>query len=80
MQTKYNKFLYAGFIILGVYFALITRNYFQGSVNLGIALLFDPFDQDMPWNARPRWQKAILLSHVALVFVMMIVDLIQSKA
>lgn len=35
---------------------------------LGIALAFDPFDQNQPFNERPTWQKVWLVVHLVLVF------------
>jgi hypothetical protein len=34
-------------------------------MNLGIALAFDPFDQNQTWKERPFWQKAWLILHLA---------------
>jgi len=35
-------------------------------MNLGIALAFDPFDQNQTWKDRPFWQKAWLILHLAI--------------
>jgi len=39
----------------------------QAVSSFGIALAFDPFDQEQKWNDRPTWQKTVLIVHLALV-------------
>lgn len=62
-----SKIGYAAFIVLSIYF-LITNQVMTAASNLGIALIFDPFNQQQKWNNRPMYQRAWLLVHVALVF------------
>lgn len=61
MNTPLNKFLYLGFLFLGLFQGLFTKDYMQSAASLGIALAFDPFDQEQKWNDRPKWQKAVYL-------------------
>lgn len=70
MKTSFNKFIYIGFLLLGWYQVLLTKDYMQASASLGIALAFDPFDQEQKWNERPNWQKVVLIIHLTMVFVM----------
>jgi len=70
MKTSFNKFLYIGFLLLGLYQAFISKDYMQTAASLGIALAFDPFNTDQKWNDRPKWQKAVLIIHLILVFTM----------
>ena len=67
MKTPFNKFLYFGFLLLGLYQALYSKNYMEAAASLGIGLAFDPFDTDQKWNDRPFWQKGMLILHLALV-------------
>ena len=67
MKTPFNKFIYIGFLLLGVYQSLFTIDYVQAASSFGIGLAFDPFDQEQKWNDRPTWQKAVLIIHLALV-------------
>jgi hypothetical protein len=30
-------------------------------------MAFDPFNPEQKWNARPIWQKVVLIAHLALV-------------
>ena len=70
MKTPINKFLYVGFLLLGIYQAIFTKDYIQAASSLGIGLAFDPFNQEQKWNDRPTWQKVVLIIHLALVAAM----------
>lgn len=67
MKTPFHKYLYVGFLILGLYQAFFNKDYMQAAASLGIALAFDPFNPDQKWNDRPIWQKVVLIVHLALV-------------
>ena len=67
MKTPFNKFLYIGFLLLGLFQAFYSNDYMQATASLGIALAFDPFYPEQKWNDRPTWQKTILIIHLALV-------------
>ncbi|MEY4432093.1 MAG: hypothetical protein RLZZ44_223 [Bacteroidota bacterium] len=67
MKTSFNKFLYIGFILIGLFQVFFSKDYMQSASSFGIALAFDPFDQDQKWNDRPSWQKAVLLIHLVVV-------------
>ena len=76
MKTSFNKFLYIGFLLLGLYQAFISKDYMQTAASLGIALAFDPFNTEQKWNDRPKWQKAVLIIHLILVFTMFGLEII----
>jgi hypothetical protein len=67
MKTSFNKFLYIGFVLVGLFQALFSKDYMQAASSFGIALAFDPFDPEQKWNDRPKWQKAVLILHLAMV-------------
>ena len=67
MKTPFNKYLYVGFLLLGIYQAIFTNDYMQATASLGIGLAFDPFNPEQKWNERPTWQKVVLLMHLAFV-------------
>ncbi len=46
MKTSFNKFLYIGFVLVGIFQALFSKEYMQAVSSFGIALAFDPFDQE----------------------------------
>lgn len=70
MNSPFNKFLYFGFLVLGLYQAFISKDYMQSSASLGIVLAFDPFNPEQKWNDRPTWQKAVMIIHLGLVAAM----------
>lgn len=70
MKTPMNKFLYLGFLALGIYQCLLLKDYMQAAASLGIGLAFDPFNVDQKWNERPKWQKIVLVANLALVAAM----------
>ena len=70
MKAPINKFLYVGFLLLGIYQSIFTKDYMQAASSFGISMAFDPFDTDQKWNHRPFWQKAVLVIHLALVAAM----------
>jgi mannose/fructose/N-acetylgalactosamine-specific phosphotransferase system component IIC len=70
MKTSFNKFLYIGFILVGFFQLFFSKDFMQAASSFGIALAFDPFNQDQKWNDRPTWQKAVLLIHLIVVFAL----------
>ena len=66
MKTSFNKFLYIGFILVGLFQAFFSKDYMQAASSFAIGLIFDPFDQEQKWNDRPTWQKAVLFVHLAV--------------
>jgi hypothetical protein len=70
MQTPFNKFLYIGFLLLGLFQAFFSKDYNQATASIGISLAIDPFNQEQKWNDRPIWQKAVLIIHLGIVAAM----------
>jgi hypothetical protein len=70
MNKSINKFLYIGFLLLGLFQAIVSKDYMQAAASLGIGMVFDPFNPEQKWNDRPTWQKAVLIIHLALVAAM----------
>ena len=70
MNKSINKFLYSGFLLLGLFQAIVSKDYMQAAASLGIGMAFDPFNPEQKWNDRPTWQKAVLIVHLALVAAM----------
>lgn len=70
MHTPFNKVLYIGFLLLGIYQALVSKDYMQAAASMGIGLAFDPFNPEQKWNKRPMWQKVVLILHLAMVAAM----------
>lgn len=62
----FNKAAYLLYLVLAIYQAA-NGSYDWGVTNLGIALVFDPFEPT-PWQHRTKIQRAILLLHLILLF------------
>jgi len=67
MNSSFNKFIYIGFILFGIYELAFRHSAGEAATFMGIALAFDPFDQTQPWKQRPTWQKVVLIIHLAVV-------------
>jgi hypothetical protein len=67
MKSSVKKFIYIGFILFGFYELVVKHAPGDAATFIGIALAFDPFNQDQPWKERPTWQKAVLIIHLAVV-------------
>ncbi len=65
--TPFNRYAYVGFLVLVIYL-FIKGDYEWAFSNLGIALVFDPFDPSVKWQQRPMYQKVWLLVHLTLTF------------
>jgi hypothetical protein len=76
-SKKFNRILYVGFIIMAAYFVFISKDYGSALSNAGIALAFDPFDQQVKWNDRPLYQRVWLIVHVTLVLAGLIYGLVN---
>jgi hypothetical protein len=70
MKTPFNKVLYFGFLLLGIYQAVFSKDYMQATASLGIGLAFDPFNPEQTWKDRPTWQKLVLILHLGIVAAM----------
>lgn len=70
MKSPFNRFLYIGFLLLGLYQAFFSKDYMQSAASLGIGMAFDPFNVEQKWNDRPTWQKAVLIIHLVFVAAM----------
>lgn len=69
-SAPFNRILYGGFLFMGIYF-LATKDISSAMSNLGIGLVFDPFDQKVSWQQRPPYQKIWLLVHLSIVLVLL---------
>lgn len=72
-SIQFMRFLYAGFLLLGLYFLLFSKDLSQFVINIGIALVFDPFDQKIIWKDRKTWQKAWLIIHAVIAIASAVV-------
>jgi uncharacterized membrane protein len=61
------RIIYGAFVLLSIYF-FFTGDLSNATINLGIALVFDPFDQKVTWAKRPVYQRAWLIVHLIALF------------
>jgi hypothetical protein len=71
MKTSFNKILYIGFTLMGVFQAFFSKDYMQAASSFGIALAFDPFNSVQKWNDRPTWQKVVLVLHLGVAVALL---------
>ena len=71
-----NRFGYTGFVMAGIYFAVIGK-FGEAAMFWGLGLVFDPFDTTIPFNKRPLYQRAILLAHLVVTFVFLGLALVR---
>jgi hypothetical protein len=69
--TKFFPVAYGLFVLLGIY-NFIKGEYITAASNLGIALIFDPFNPKVIWQNRPMYQKAVLLVQVTIVLGLLV--------
>lgn len=65
--STFNQVLYGGFVLMAVYFTA-QGDYSTAASNLGISLIFDPFEQSGSWNERALWQRVWLIVHLVVLF------------
>ena len=70
MDKSFSKVLYVGFLLLGIYQVLYSKDYMQAAASFGIGLAFDPFNPEQKWKNRPTWQKTVLIANLGLVIAM----------
>jgi len=67
-SPAFNRVMYGLFIALSIYY-IVRGQWMTAASNMGIALIFDPFDQKMKWHERPLYQRVWLIVHVSIVFI-----------
>ena len=64
--ANWNRWAYIAFTLAGIAFTFWGSDRTQGPMFMALALVFDPYDQAVPWNERPRWMKLLLIVHLGL--------------
>ena len=60
----FNRTAYGFFVLVSVCLFFFTKDWMLAVFNLGIALVFDPFDPKTKWQDRPLYQRILLFVHV----------------
>lgn len=63
-----NRMMYGLFVALSMYFLFVKHDITSAMSNLGIALIFDPFDDKVSFTLRPLYQRIWLITHLAILF------------
>lgn len=66
-SVQVNRVAYILYLVLVAYL-LFKGDFEWAAINMGIAMIFDPFDSNVKWQDRPKYQKAWLLCHLTLTF------------
>lgn len=72
----FNCWAYSGFVVLSFYFLFVNHDILSAASNLGIAMIFDPFNQSIKWADRKNFQKAWLLVHLLLTLTLLVYGLL----
>lgn len=65
-----NRSMYSAFVLFSIYYLFMGKDLGDAMSNLGIALIFDPFDQKVTWSNRPFYQRVWLIVHASIVLIM----------
>lgn len=69
-STVISRVMYSAFVLFSIYYLFMGKDLAGAISNLGIALIFDPFDQKVTWSNRPLYQRVWLIAHVSIVLLM----------
>jgi hypothetical protein len=75
MTKKFNRIAYGLSVLLALYFLFVSKDVSQAMGALGIALIFDPFDQKVSFGNRPFYQRAWLVIHLLCILVLLAIML-----
>lgn len=66
LSQVFYRIAYTLFMLLALYQIIINKDYIEAATNMGIGLIFDPFNPKVSWTDRPVWQRAWLIVHLAM--------------
>lgn len=78
-QFVFYRVAYVLFVLIAIYYIISGKDYLEAAATLGIALIFDPFKPEIPWNEKPTWQKSVLITHLILSFGLLILGIFIDK-
>jgi hypothetical protein len=61
-----NRILYGGFVLVALWNMLFSSDYGTAAANMGIALIFDPFNGSTKWINRSLFQRLWLIVHLCI--------------
>jgi len=72
---NFNKPAYIIFVLIGIFF--VKKDFSQASVYFGLALIFDPFNINMPFNKRHFYQKIWLIAHLMITLFLIVFAILK---
>lgn len=66
-----NRFFYCTGLLLALYFLVVYRDYSAAASNMGIALIFDPYNQKVRWQNRSLVKRIGLIVHLVVLFALL---------
>ncbi len=63
----FNRMAYVGMLLTGLVF-IFLKDWSTAGIMIGLALVCDPFNPEIPFGKRPLWQKTWLIIHLILAF------------
>ena len=79
ISPAFNRIAYGGFVAMSLYFLIVNNDVLNAASNMGIALIFDPFNPAIKWTDRKGWQKAWLFVHVAVTLFLFVFGLLMNR-
>lgn len=79
IPAYWYKVAYAAFVVLGIYFFIAKDALSDSVMYMGLALVFDPFNQAITWKHRPFYQKAWLTTHLVILLMLFAYMLLSTK-
>jgi len=70
-----NKPAYAVLLLAGIIY-LIQKDISQALIFLGLALVFDPFNVEIPFTKRPMYQQLWLFVHLSVTLGLLVLEII----
>lgn len=74
-----NRWVYGAFVLLAVFYLVVPNDLVSAASNLGIALIFDPFNPAVKWANRKRWQKSWLIVHLIVTLALLLCGLLIKR-
>jgi hypothetical protein len=75
LSPKANRILYTAFLMVGIFY-LVKKDFSNAIIYWSLALVFDPFNQQVPFNKRAFWQQAWLVAHVLITLAVIVLALL----
>lgn len=76
LPRNFYRFGYIGFVATGIAFALMGK-FADAAMFGGFALIFDPFDQTVPFPKRSIFQRMVLTAHILLTLGFIVLAFIK---